>query len=117
MGLPHTRLPPKAFKVRCIGCKSNIITNVDAMKLNSQFYLNAICPDCNKKGTLVVQRGRLNMNMTKNTQEFPTIEVFVDGVLKSVTTWSTTCKQARERYCDIWHIDPSRVRCYLQVKK
>lgn len=44
----------------------------------------------------------------------PKIDIFVDGKYKASTTWSRTCKEAKEKYLENNpYIDPSQVKCFF----
>lgn len=48
-------------------------------------------------------------------RDYPKIEILVDGEYKATTTWSQTCKEAKEVYLKTNpDLDPSQVTCQLK---
>jgi hypothetical protein len=46
-------------------------------------------------------------------RDYPKIELVYGGVYKGTTTWSKTCREAREKFIERHpHLDPSKVRAY-----
>ena len=48
-----------------------------------------------------------------NKRDYPKIELVYAGKYVGTTTWSKTCREAREKYIERHpHLDPSKVKAY-----
>lgn len=48
----------------------------------------------------------------------PKIDIYVDGVYRSTTTWARTCRIAKERFLNAYpDIDPAKVKANFQERK
>ena len=47
-------------------------------------------------------------------RNYPKIEIFVDNDYFATTTWSKTCRAAKQEFCKRYNIAESRVKCFFK---